>query len=160
MASETYALSGSVDLLTWIRIHWQWLNNPSNAWQSPEKYLSDCPEAYAVVDCKSLYDLIQKTTVPSCQEYRTMLEALIIKDRIKTGICIKWVHSAAQLADALTKNMDCSTLRQFLKVGRVIIHDVDEVLKSRADRKAKKIWQNHMLGRTDSESNTPGVDDL
>ena len=87
-----------------------------------------------------------------------MLEALIIKDRIKTGICIKWVHSAAQLADALTKSMDCSILRQFLKVGRVIIHDVDEVLKSRADRKAKKIWQSHVLDGYDpiNPENTMG----
>ena len=160
LASEAYALSGSVDLLTWVRIHWEWLINPSSSWQNPEACLSKCPEAYAVVDCKSLYDLIQKTTVPSCQEYRTMLEALIIKDRIKTGICIKWVHSAAQLADALTKSMDCATLRQFLKVGRVIIHDVDEVLKSRADRKAKKIWQNHMLSNFEMPMcNTPGEND-
>ena len=160
LASEAYALSGSVDLLTWIRIHWNWLMNPSNAWQNPEVSLSKCPEAYSVVDCKSLYDLIQKTTVPSCQEFRTMLEALIIKDRIKTGICIKWVHSAAQLADALTKSMDCSILRQFLKIGRVIIHDVDEVLKSRADRKAKKLWQNHMLSNHTDMSQVSGVDDL
>ena len=158
LASEAYALSGSVDLLTWVRVHWDWLTKPSSKWQHPEDCLAKCPEAYAVVDCKSLYDLIQKTTVPSCQEYRTMLEALIIKDRIKTGICIKWVHSAAQLADALTKSMDCSILRQFLKVGRVIIHDVDEVLKSRADRKAKKIWQSHVLDGYDpiNPENTMG----
>ena len=73
-----------------------------------------------------------------------MLEALIIKDRIKEGICIKWVHSAAQLADSLTKSMDCSTLREFLAKGRCIIHDVDEVLRARADKRTKKAWMSHV----------------
>jgi len=89
LASEAYALSGSVDLLSWLRVQWSWLCQPSHEWKNPEKCLADSPEAYAVVDCKSLYDLIQKTTIPQCQEYRTMLEALIIKDRIKEGIQIK-----------------------------------------------------------------------
>ena len=70
-----------------------------------------------------------------------MLEALIIKDRLKEGILIKWVHSAAQLADCLTKSMDGSSLRNFLHVGKCIIHDVDEILRERADKRARKMWQ-------------------
>ncbi len=46
-----------------------------------------------------------------------MLEALIIKDRIKEGVLIKWVHGAAQLADVVTKVTGCSTFRQFLARG-------------------------------------------
>ena len=154
LASEAYALSGSVDLLTWVRIHWSWICNPHDKWKQPEQCLRQCPEAYAVVDCKSLYDLIQKTTIPSCQEYRTMLEALIIKDRIKEGIVIKWVHSAAQLADSLTKCMDNSALRQFLAAGRCIIHDIDEILKVRADNRARKQWQNQQwISATSSHVN-------
>ena len=140
LASETYALSGSVDLLSWLRIHWAWICQPSSAWKDPETCLSQSPEAYAVVDCKSLYDLIQKTTIPQCQEHRVMLEALIIKDRLKEGVVVKWVHSAAQLADSLTKHMDCSNLRKFLQTGRCIIHDVDEILRARADKRSKKAW--------------------
>eukprot|EP00435_Cladocopium_sp_Y103_P054548 s1984_g17.t1 len=144
LASETYALSGSVDLLSWLRVQWSWLCQPSDAWKNPDKCLSQCPEAFAIVDCKSLYDLIQKTTVPQCQEYRTMLEALIIKDRIQTGVTIKWVHSAAPLADCLTKSMDCGPLRRFLSKGRCIIHDVDEILRARADKRTKQLWLNEM----------------
>ena len=141
LASEAYAMSGAVDLLSWVRIHWSWICNPHDQWKNPERCLQNSPEAYSAVDCKSLYDLIQKTTIPSCQEYRTMLEALIIKDRIKEGIVVKWVHSAAQLADSLTKCMDNSVLRQFLAAGRCIIHDIDEILKVRADNRARKQWQ-------------------
>ena len=156
LASEAYALSGSVDLLTWVRIHWSWICHPHEKWKLPEQCLRQCPEAYAVVDCKSLYDLIQKTTIPSCQEYRTMLEALIIKDRIKEGIVIKWVHSAAQLADSLTKCMDNTALRQFLAAGRCIIHDVDEILKVRADNRARKQWRDQQWS-TSASSHVQGV---
>ena len=156
LASEAYALSGSVDLLTWVRIHWSWICHPHEKWKLPEQCLRQCPEAYAVVDCKSLYDLIQKTTIPSCQEYRTMLEALIIKDRIKEGIVIKWVHSAAQLADSLTKCMVNTALRQFLAAGRCIIHDVDEILKVRADNRARKQWRDQQW-TTSASSHVQGV---
>ena len=142
LASEAYALSGAVDLLSWIRIHWSWMRQPSNEWKNPEAALAKSPESYAVVDCKSLYDLIQKTTVPQCSDHGTMLEALVIKDRIKEGVQMKWVHSAAQLADCLTKHMDCSVLRDFLQKGQCIIHDVAEVLRHRADKRSKKTWMN------------------
>ena len=145
LASETYALSGAIDLLGWLRLHWMWLCEPSDLWKRPEEALRCTAEAYAVVDCKSLFDLLQKTTIPQCQEYRTMLEALIIKDRIKEGIIVKWVHSAAQLADTLTKIMDGTSLRNFLAKGKCIIHDVDEILRERADKKARKQWHDQPL---------------
>ena len=140
LASEAYALSGALDVLSWLRLQWDWLCCPSHRWKEPLNCLQQCPKAYAVVDCKSLYDLLQKTIVPQCQEYRTMLESLIIKDRLQEGIVVKWVHSAAQMADSLTKIMDCSILRQFLHHGRCIIHDVEKVLQQRADQKAKRHW--------------------
>ena len=140
LASEAYALSGALDVLSWLRLQWDWLCNPSHRWKDPLTCLQQCPKAYAVVDCRSLYDLLQKTIVPQCQEYRTMLESLIIKDRLQEGIVVKWVHSAAQMADSLTKIMDCSILRQFLHHGRCIIHDVEQVLQQRADQKAKRQW--------------------
>ena len=111
LASETYALSGALDQVSWIRLHWNWMIDPSTVWNKPSETLPQLPPAYAVVDCKSLYDLLQKTTVPQCSEYRTLLEALVIKDRLREGIIIKWVHSAAQMADSLTKEMDTSILR-------------------------------------------------
>ena len=154
LASEAYALSGAVDLLSWLRIHWSWICRPSEEWKDPEACLKSCPVSYAVVDCKSLFDLIQKTTVPQAQEYRTTLEALIIKDRLKEGIEIKWVHSAAQMADALTKVMDCTSLRAFLRHGKCIIHDVDEILKGRADKRVRKLWTEQSSGQ--SGENTDG----
>eukprot|EP00435_Cladocopium_sp_Y103_P039315 s274_g10.t1 len=140
LASETFALSGALDLLSWTRIHWAWMLNPNLKWQSPEETLKDLPNAFAVVDCKSLYDLLQKTSIPQCTEYRTTLEALVVRERLKEGVIIKWVHSAAQMADALTKDMDTSVLRSFLSQGKCILHDVNEILKQRADKKIRQHW--------------------
>ena len=142
LASETYALSGALDTLSWIRTHWAWILNPQLAWKEPENTLKVLPKAFAVVDCKSLFDLLQKTSIPQCSEYRTMLEALVIKDRLKEGVIIKWVHSAAQMADSLTKDMDTTVLRSFLERGKCILHDVDEILKQRADKKIRQQWYN------------------
>ena len=140
LASETYALSGALDLLSWTRMHWSWILNPFIEWKKPEETLKSIPPAFAVVDCKSLFDLLQKTSIPQCTEYRTMLEALVIKDRLSEGVIVKWVHSAAQMADSLTKDMDTSVLREFLKHGKCILHDVDEILKQRADKKIRQQW--------------------
>ena len=152
LASEAYALSGALDVLSWMRLQWSWLCRPSEEWKNPTACLANGPKAYAIVDCKSLFDLMEKTIVPQCQEYRTAIEALIIKDRLKEGISVKWVHSAAQLADALTKIMDCSTLRQFLRHGRCRIHDADEILKQRADHRSKKRWQEQLQSNTGVET--------
>jgi len=140
LASETFALSGALDLLSWTRLHWSWILNPSASWKTPEKTLKVLPPAFAVVDCKSLFDLLQKTSIPQCTEHRTTLEALVIKERLQEGVIVKWVHSAAQMADSLTKDMDNTVLRAFLRHGKCVLHDVEEVLKQRADKKVRQQW--------------------
>ena len=121
-------------------MHWSWILNPFIEWKKPEETLKSIPPAFAVVDCKSSFDLLQKTSIPQCTEYRTMLEALVIKDRLSEGVIVKWVHSAAQMADSLTKDMDTGVLREFLKHGKCILHDIDEILKQRADKKIRQQW--------------------
>ena len=114
--------------------------DPQTEWRTPAETLARIPQAFAVVDCKSLLDLLQKTAAPSCSEYRTLLEALVVKDRLQEGIVVKWVHSAAQMADSLTKDMDTTVLRTFLQNGRCLLRDVDEVLKQRSDKRLRQAW--------------------
>ena len=64
----------------------------------------------------------------------------MIKDRLKEGVLIKWVHSAAQMADTLTKEIDTSNLRTFLRNGRCLLKDVDVILKQRSERRLKQTW--------------------
>lgn len=140
LAAETFALSHAIDLLDWIRLSWEWLLNPMVPWKEPEKVWKNSHPSIAVTDCKSLYDVIVKNATPQCQEHRTLIEALVIKDHVQNGTRMHWVHSAAQLADTLTKHMDSSSLRDFLAHRQCCLHDVHQILKERADRKAQKSW--------------------
>jgi hypothetical protein len=154
LAAETYALSSAVDMADWLRLAWEWLRNPLTPWKTPEVVWKTAPPSIAVVDFKSLYDVITKNTTPQCQEHRTLIEALVIKAHLKTGIQAHWVHSAAQLADSLTKHMDTFRLREFLQHRFCCLHDIDEILKQRADRKAQKTWlsetaQRHLSSRSE-----------
>lgn len=148
LAAETYALSSSVDLLDWYRLSWELLKNIHTPWQQPEVVWKNAAPSIAVVDCKSLYDVITKNTTPQCQEHRTLIEALVIKDHVKSGTQLHWVHSAAQLADALTKPMDCFRLREFLHLNRCCLHDIDQVLKQRADQKSHRQWLSQAVKAT------------
>ena len=140
LAAETMALPGALDHLSWLRLGWGWLVCQQLDWRKPETALSKLPEAVAIVDCKSLYDLLLKTATPQCHEFRTLLEALVIKERLSEGVCVRWVHSAAQLADVMTKIMDASNIRTCLSQGRYMLHDVHEVLRERADRRTRRQW--------------------
>eukprot|EP00435_Cladocopium_sp_Y103_P021824 s3570_g5.t1 len=138
LSAETSALSTSLDQLTWMRLYWAWLLDPSIPWQKPDK-ITNLPQAIsiptykanehdlAITDCKSLYDLTTRTAIPNCQEFRTQLLARSIKDVLAEGIKLHWVHSGAQLADALTKMMEAHFLRETLRQGRYCLHDAEEV---------------------------------
>ena len=150
LASETFALSGCLDQLMWIRLHWGWLNDPNLYWRKPEETLSTLPEAACilphlpeaacVVDCKSLFDLLNKTATPQCSEFKTLLEAMCIKERLQEGVVVRWVHSAAQLADVLTKIMDGTVIRRCLESRVYRLHDAEEILRQRADKKSRLQW--------------------
>ena len=125
--------------------------NPKIAWQKPEN-IKDLPPAIslptykandhdlAITDCKSLYDLTTRTAIPNCQEFRTQLLARSIKDILSEGIKLHWVHSGAQLADALTKMMEANFLRETLRQGKYCLHDSEEVLKDRASARNRLKW--------------------
>ena len=141
-----------MDLTNWLRLSWEWIKNPNIPWQTPEKVWHETHPSIAVVDCKSLFDAITKNTTPQCQEHRTLIEALVIKSHWNSGIKPYWVHSAAQLSDALTKVMDCFRIREFLQHRRCCLHDMDETLKQRADRKAFKTWLSNAVAKDQSSN--------
>lgn len=125
LSAETMALTSSLDQLSWLRLFWAWLLDTSIAWQDPTRSLQklpsavasptwksqNLPEAISATDCKSLFDLVTKTAPPQCSEFRTQLHARAIKDMLSENTTLRWVHSGAQLADALTKIMESSFLR-------------------------------------------------
>ena len=134
------ALSGAVDRLLWIRILWEWLRNCDVKWQHPEQALQEARKAALVTDCRSAYDLLTRSALPQCEEHRTTIECLLIRERLESNCAIRWVTSNAQLADCLTKAMDASTLRACLASGRYCLFDENRVLQERSDRRQRLQW--------------------
>ena len=154
LSAETNALQTSLDQLSWIRLFWSWILNPKINWRQPQKVFQTTPEpvasttylaqqlpgSVAVTDCKSLYDLVTRTAQPNCQEFRTQLQARAIKGLLAEGVQLRWVHTGAQLADALTKVMQSTFLRHTLAQGKYQLHDELQVLKQRADSRTRMKW--------------------
>ena len=158
-SAETTSLAAALDQLGWLRLYWRWLHDPTVEWRKPETTLPQLEPAIsvptlpsdhdlAVTDCKSLYDLVTRTAPPSCQEFRVQLVARSIKESLKEGISLRWVHTGAQLADCLTKAMEATFLRATLKVGCYRLHDETATLRDRARSRDRIKWlhqaTNHM----------------
>ena len=86
-------------------------------------------------DCRSFFDQINRTASPSCSEFRISFVARAIREAIKEGIQVCWVHSGARLADALPKSMETSFLWETLQMGVYRLCDEDALLKERAKSK-------------------------
>ena len=150
LAAETVSLAAAVDQLGWLRLFWSWLFNPKTEWRKPENTLPKLTPAIsvptlkaadlAITDCKSLFDLTTRTAVPSCAEFRVQLMARSIRASLDEGIFLRWVHSGAQLADALTKAMESSFLRATLRQGTYRLCDEQATLKARAKARDRIKW--------------------
>ena len=147
LSAEAYAMSSSLDKLTWIRCMWEFIKSPNFRWSKPEEALKETNRGLLITDCKSLYDLITKLAVPNCQEWRTTIEVRLIKEQIKDNAECRWISTAIMLADALTKSMDASFLRKVLALGRFRIFDVEMTLQENANKKYAHRWiQNAQWG--------------
>ena len=162
LSAETASLASALDQLSWLRLYWKWLHDPLTQWNKPEEALCKVEPAIsvstlpddsdlAVTDCKSLYDIITRTAPPSCSEFRVQLVARSIKEIMKEGINLRWVHTGAQLADALTKAMEARFLRETLKHGSYKLHDESATLKERAKTRDRINW----LKQQDTNQTTP-----
>ena len=82
-SAKAVALSASLDRLSWPRLFWEWLKDPSSNIMEPETMLQMAPKSSIVTDCKSVFNLATKTSTPTCEEYRTCLECILIRERLK-----------------------------------------------------------------------------
>ena len=76
------------------------------------------------------------------------LVARAIKEALREGTQLRWVHGGAQLADSLTKAMESHFLRATLKHGFYKLYDEAATLKERAKTKDRLRWlkENHESG--------------
>lgn len=164
LSAETAAMATTLDQVAWLRLFWSWIHNGNTNWKQPEKALSNIAPSIsvntireddlAVTDCKSLYDMITRTAVPTCSDFRVQLTARAIKEGLKEGTKVRWVHSAAQLADALTKAMEASFLRATLQLGTYRLVDEQSTLKERAKNRDRIKWLKTHIESEQPQSST------
>ena len=140
LSAEAFSMSRSVDKMGWCRLLWGTLIIPEFQWRSPPDAFRQMHAAVVVTDCKSLYDLVSRRAMPSCEEYRTTLEVLLIKERCMEHCFFRWMPTSLQLADPLTKNMDSSLLRAVLEQGAFQLFDEAASLQTNAHRKQALQW--------------------
>eukprot|EP00435_Cladocopium_sp_Y103_P038988 s374_g10.t1 len=171
LSAEASALSSSLDRVSLLRILWAWLCNPGVDWTNPAEILQNSPLATIATDCKSVYDLSTKTSTPSCEEFRTTLACLLIREGLAENCKLRWVSSQAMLADCLTKAMDGGMLRRALELGKYALFDELSILQQRADKRERLKWlseQEHRLQHQRDECpiydefdwNMPGITTL
>ena len=102
-----------------------------------------------ITDWKSLYDLITKNAVPNCQEWRTTIEVMLLKEQSKDHTVCRWISTAIMIADRLTKPMDTTFMRTILQLGKFRIYDEDLTLKQNANRKYGVTWVNNSIFKRD-----------
>lgn len=153
LSAEAYAMSKAVDILGWVRALWGCIHVSHFNWQQPEAGFKQLHTATIVTDCKSLYDLVTRLAMPSCEEFRTTLEVLLIKQRCSENANFRWIPTTLQVADSLTKPMDPALLRTVLAQGRFRLYDASENLNKTAQRREAVRW----LSQPPSFSSTTGA---
>ena len=140
LSAEAFAMSKSVDKLGWMRLLWGVLSITNFNWREAPVAFKQLPMATIATDCKSLYDLVTRNAIPSCEEYRTTLEVLLIRERCQEHCQFRWIPTHLQLADPLTKPMDASLLRWVLSSGTFQLFDEEATLQQNAQRKEALSW--------------------
>ena len=140
LSAEAFSMSRSVDQLGWLRLLWGTIALEGFDWRKPPESFKLLHPAAIVTDCKSLYDLVSRTAIPSCEEYRTTLEVLLIRERCLEHCVFRWIPTSLQLADALTKVMDPTLLRTVLATGMFQLHDEQDSLDRNAQKKQAISW--------------------
>ena len=100
-------MADAIDTLNFVRL---FIADCSHAkgihLRQPDRILQLLPEACANIDCKSLYDALEKNESVGLglSEKRTSIEVAATRQQMH-ATCIKtrWVNSDRQLADVLTK---------------------------------------------------------
>ena len=146
LSAEAFSMSNSVDRLGWMRLLWGTINIPKFNWRDAKQGFSSLPKAIIVTDCKSLFDLVSRTAMPSCEEFRTTLEVLLIRERCNEHCSFRWIPTSLQVADALTKAMDPILLRQVLASSSFQLYDETETLERNAHRKRAVQWFKDLQG--------------
>ena len=129
LGAELQAMSECEEELMFLRFQWAEMCGHEAQPGQVRELLAKVPGAL-VTDAKALYDVVKKGTMNSAgaglkEKYSTMEFLSLIQRLSDGGTEIRWVHSDAQLADALTKGLTHGgALQKVLVEGKwTIVHD-------------------------------------
>ena len=117
-AAETQAAVNGEDALYFARFQWSEILYGITDVRRPHDVVAKVPGC-VVTDSRNVYDKLE-TEVLSIKgaEKRSNIELLSLKEsQASTSLQIRWVHSEAQLANALTKAGPCRELELFYRMG-------------------------------------------
>ena len=118
LAAEVQAFSETEEELMFIRAQWAEMCGLTLPAKGFEEVVSQIKGAL-VTDARSLYDTVQKgdrnTSGLGLKEKYSALELLSVIQRLQLcNTIVRWVHSEAQLADAMTKRLTTSALNKVI----------------------------------------------
>ncbi len=152
LAAETQALSETDQELVYVRMQWAELCALDVDLKEPHTAVSKI-SGTVVIDAKALYDVLQKKDLNSSgaglKDKFSALEALCLMESLeKYQTNVRWVHSNAQVADALTKPLPSGILEKILTEGRwALVYDPDFT-------SAKKLKKAHVQSPSQDTSTT------
>lgn len=127
LAAEVQGFSEGEEELMYTRLQWAEMCGCSIPLRQPESVVQSV-RGIMVTDARSLYDVIQKgdqaTSGLGLREKYSALEIMSVLQRLK--LCqtqTRWVHSGAQLADALTKRLTSSSSQEVLSTNKWTLVD-------------------------------------
>ena len=146
LAAETQSLARGIGDLLWMIAMYLELTKPDFQLSQWRKYVKEkgyaafskysdpgeLSDALAIVDAKSLYDLLVNETTGGSDK-RTALDVQALREEIQElGGTIRWIEHMQMPADVLTKKQGrCEPLKQLLKEGVFGITEASAVLDHR-----------------------------
>ena len=137
-AAETQAAVNGEDALFYARFQWGELLYGSPNIRNPEEMVARTTGCL-ITDSRNVYDKLH-TEVLSIKgaEKRTHVELLSLKESQQSvGLVVRWVHSEAQIANALTKSGPCRELELFYQMNHQWRIIDDPFMRSARKRKTE-----------------------
>ncbi len=114
---------------------WQVASGPFTAVISSECHLAEANATVSVVDAKTVFDTLSKTTCGSNADRRNAIELAIIRNTMTArGSQVGWVPHGRMPADAMTKNdpaRENVALSELLRRGPLCLIDEERHLSER-----------------------------
>ncbi|CAE7525545.1 RE1 [Symbiodinium sp. CCMP2592] len=135
-ASETAAAVNGEDLLYYVRYQWSEMLYGRPNLRQPDETVSRVPGC-VITDSRNVYDkLATAMYTVNGAEKRANIELMGLKEsQDATGVVLRWVHSEAQLANALTKIQNHKELELFYSMRHRWRIVEDPEMKSARKRK-------------------------